>query len=178
VTRSHVLFSDDHGATWHIGGSEDEKTNQSTVVERADGSLLQNMRSYHGKHRRAVATSLDGGASWSPVHLDPALIEPVCQASILRCTWPENGAPSRILFSNPASMKRENLTVRLSYDEGSTWPKSKVLHTGPAAYSNLLMLPGGEVACLYESGDHHPYEQITFASFPVSWVESSAPSSR
>ena len=47
--RSHVLFSDDHGRTWRLGGVLDEKTNESTVVELADGRLLDNMRSY-GRH--------------------------------------------------------------------------------------------------------------------------------
>jgi sialidase-1 len=172
VTRSHVIYSDDDGATWQIGGSEDEKTNESTVAERADGSLLHNMRSYHGKHRRAVSSSIDGGASWRPVRLEDALIEPVCQASILRCTWPDAGGKSRILFSNPASTRRENLTVRLSYDEGATWPCFRVLYAGPSAYSCLVVLPKGEAACLYERGIKSPYERITFDRFPISWIES------
>ena len=113
VTRSHVIFSDDHGETWQIGGSEEDKTNESTVVELNDGSLLHNMRSYYKKNRRAVARSRDGGLSWSAVKLDEALIEPVCQASILRLSWAENGERSRILFSNPASVKRERLTFGL-----------------------------------------------------------------
>src|SRR5574337_797243 len=76
--------SDDHGKTWKTGGSAGPETNESAVVELADGSLLLNMRSYAGKHQRAVALSHDGGLTWSPVQLDPALIEPVCQASMIR----------------------------------------------------------------------------------------------
>lgn len=171
VSRAHVFFSDDHGQTWQLGGSEAEKTNESTIVERADGSLLHNMRSYHKKNRRAVATSADGGASWSPVKLDDALIEPVCQASILRGTWSDAGERSRILFSNPASTKREKLTVRVSYDEGATWPVSKVIFPGPAAYSCLVMLPEATVGCLFECGRTNSYETITLARFPLRWLE-------
>ena len=171
MTRSHVIFSDDHGATWQLGGIEDEKTNESTVVELADGSLLHNMRSYHKKNRRAVATSKDAGATWSPVKLDNALIEPVCQASILRGTWPADGTKSRILFSNPASVKRENLTVRVSYDEGATWPVSKVIYAGPAAYSGLTVLPDKSIACLFECGKKNAYETISLARFPLDWLE-------
>ena len=171
MTRSHVIFSDDHGATWQLGGIEDEKTNESTVVELADGSLLHNMRSYHKKNRRAVATSKDAGATWSPVKLDNALIEPVCQASILRGTWPADGTKSRILFSNPASVKRENLTVRVSYDEGATWPVSKVIYAGPAAYSGLTVLPDESIACLFECGKKNAYETISLARFPLDWLE-------
>ena len=172
VSRSHIIFSDDHGATWQIGGSEEDKTNESTIVERADGSLLHNMRSYHQKNRRAIATSRDGGQTWSPLKHDDALIEPVCQASILRCTWPEKESKSRILFSNPASLKRENLSVRLSYDEGETWPVSKSLWAGPAAYSCLAVLPNKLIACLYERGDKKPYEKISLTRFSSSWLES------
>ena len=171
ITRAHVIFSDDHGRSWRIGGIEEEKTNESTLVELSNGSLLHNMRSYRGQNCRAVATSHDGGMSWSAVTLDPRLIEPVCQASILRCTWPGDGEKSRILFSNPASVKREKLTVRISYDEGTTWPVHKVIHEGPAAYSCLTVLPDQSIACLLECGKKSPYEKISFVHFPVSWLE-------
>jgi len=171
VTRSHLIYSDDHGKAWRIGGIEDELTNESTIVELSDGSLLHNMRSYHKRSRRAVATSKDGGLAWSPVKLDETLIEPVCQASILRCTWPDNGGKSRILFSNPASTKREKLTVRVSYDEGTTWPVSQQIHAGPAAYSCLTILPDKSIGCLFERGEKNPYEKITLARFPLSWME-------
>jgi sialidase-1 len=129
------------------------------------------MRSYHKKNRRAVATSKDGGMTWSPLKLDDALIEPVCEGSILRCTWPDNGDKSRILFCNPASKKRENLTVRVSYDEGGTWPVSKVIFAGPSAYSCLAILPDKTIGCLFECGQTKPYETISLARFPISWLE-------
>ena len=146
----------------------------ATLVELADGSLLHNMRSYHKKNRRAVATSKDGGRTWSPVKLDDALLEPVCQASILRCTWPENGERSRILFSNPASTKREKLTVRMSYDEGVTWPIGKLVFPGPAAYSCLVMLPDKSIGCLFECGKTNSYESITLARISQDWLEQKA----
>lgn len=171
VTRSHVIFSDDHGQSWQIGGVEEEMTNESTIVEINDGSLLHNMRSYHKKNRRAVARSRDAGLTWSAVKLDDTLIEPVCQGSILRCTWPDRGERSRILFSNPASTKREKLTVRLSYDEGATWPVRREIQSGPAAYSCLTILPDKSIGCLFERGEKSPYERITLARIPVAWLE-------
>ncbi len=171
VSRSHVIFSDDHGASWQLGGSEDEKTNESTLVELADGSLLQNMRSYHGKNRRAVAVSQDGGLTWSPVKLDETLIEPICQGSMLRLTWAGDATKSRILFCNPASVKRENLTVRFSYDEGVTWPISKVIHPGPSAYSCLARLADDSIGCLYECGEKRPYERISLGRFSLQSME-------
>ncbi len=58
--------------------------------------------------------------------------------------------------------------MRLSYDEGKTWKASKLLHEGPSAYSDLAVLPQGEIACLYERGETHPYEKITLAILDLS----------
>lgn len=176
VSRSHVIYSDDHGVTWHIGGIEDKKTNESTVAELSDGSVMQNMRSYHNRNQRVVATSRDGGLSWSPIRFDETLIEPVCQGSLFRYSWPADGEKSRLLFSNPASLQREKLTVRLSYDEGQTWAASKLLHDGPAAYSCLVRLPDKSIGCLFECGEKNSYETITLARIPLGWLEEAATS--
>ena len=170
--RSHVIYSDDHGHTWKIGGIEEEMTNESTLAELSDGRLLHNMRSYHKKNRRAIAWSEDAGITWTPVRLDEALIEPVCQASLLRYSWPGPGSKSRLLFSNPASQKREKMTVRVSYDEGQTWPVLRELHAGPSAYSCLAALPDGTVVCLFERGTTNAYERIVLATFGISALES------
>lgn len=164
--RSHVIYSDDHGVTWKIGGVEDEKTNESTLVELGNGKLLQNMRSYHGKNCRAIATSEDAGLTWSPVVLETNLVDSVCQATMLRCSSGE------ILFANPASRKRENMTVRLSVDDARTWSRSRQLYAGPSAYSCLAQLPDGTILCLYERGLKSPYETICLERFPPGWVES------
>jgi len=162
--HSHVIYSDDGGATWQLGGRTPEhQVNECQVVELTDGRLLLNMRNYdRSKHRRQFAFSNDGGMTWTGQAFDSALPEPICQASI---RVHEVGAP-RVLFSNPASPdKRVNMTVRLSADNGATWPRALELHPGPSAYSDLVVLPDGRVGCLYERGDEHPYETITFARF-------------
>ena len=43
---SHVIYSDDRGRTWQLGGSAGPLTNECQVVQRTDGSLLLNMRNY------------------------------------------------------------------------------------------------------------------------------------
>lgn len=158
--RSHVIYSDDHGATWKLGGVHEDRTNESTVAELPNGQLLQNMRSYHGKNARAIATSTDGGLSWSPLTLDTNLIDAVCQASLLR-------VGDVLLFSNPASVKRENMTVKLSRDWGKTWTIAERLHAGPSAYSCLAALKDGTVLCLFERGEKSPYERISLARFQL-----------
>jgi len=160
---SHVMWSDDHGGTWTLGGTIRGGTNECQVVERADGSLLLNLRNYRTPSReRATATSGDGGATWSALSHDAALVEPVCQASIFRMP----GEASRILFSNPADRKsRTRMTVRLSRDDGATWSTLKEFGDAPAAYSCLTSLPGDAAGCLYETGAQSAYEKIVFARF-------------
>lgn len=169
--QSHVIYSDDRGKTWKLGGVVGPHCNECQVAERADGVLLLNMRSYKGAGRRLVSLSKDGGETWSEPKEDDALIEPVCQASLIRLP----GEKGELLFSNPASKKRENMTVRLSRDGGKTWPLSGVLHAGPSAYSCLVPLPGGGVGCLYERGTKGPYETIQFARFGLDWLKEEKP---
>ncbi len=159
--HSHVIYSDDRGETWKIGGSAEEKTNESAVAELKDGSLLLNMRSYHGKHRRAIQRSRDGGMTWVPLEFDDALIEPVCEASLISI------GHGRLVFANPAATTRSHLTVRLSKNDGASWSASRLLYEGPSAYSSLTKLPDGTIGLLYERGDRSPYEQITFARFDI-----------
>ena len=164
--HSHVIVSDDGGRTWTLGGSASDRTNESAVVELRDGSLMLNMRSYHGKNRRAVAISRDRGRTWSDPTMAEGLVEPVCQASLISL------GKGRLLFSNPADVKRVRMTVKLSRDDGQSWPVARVIHEGPAAYSSLAPLKDGRIGLLYERGESRAYEVITFARFDRGWLES------
>lgn len=165
--QSHVIYSDDKGETWKLGGVVGPNCNESQIAELPDGSLLLNMRSYEANKRRLIAKSTDGGLTFSKPVEDQALIEPVCQASLIRYAADE----PLLLFSNPASTKREKMTVRLSRDGGKTWPVARQLHAGPAAYSCLTVLPDKTIGCLYERGEKTPYEEISLARFPLTWLE-------
>jgi sialidase-1 len=168
--RSHVIYSDDHGQTWKLGGSTDFAMNECAVVELPDGTLMLNSRSYRGKACRGVSLSKDGGATWEPTTDDPALVESVCQASLISFDAPGSKAGDRslLVFSNPAVPKgRHHLTVRLSEDDGKTWTHSRLVCEGSSAYSSLAALPGGEIGLLYERND---YKQLTFTRFPPSWA--------
>lgn len=102
---------------------------------------------------------------------------PACQSAIVRCSAGEDGAGSSVLFSGiaegprtPPGGRRAGLTIFLSQDECETWPISRVLHAGPAAYSDLVALPDGTVLCVYEGGEEHAYESIRLARFGIDWV--------
>jgi sialidase-1 len=161
---SHLIYSDDAGATWKIGAIAEEKTNESAIAELPGGELIFNMRSYHGKHRRAVQRSSDGGRTLGPLQLDDVLIEPVCQGSLV-------SAGKRLLFSNPAATTRTHMTVRVSDDGGRTWTASRTVWEGPSAYSSLAAIKGGKVGLLYERGEANPYERIVFTSFDIGWLK-------
>lgn len=165
---SHIIYSDDHGSSWHLGGSTPEhQVNECQVVELTDGTLLLNMRNYdRSKRMRQIATSQDGGITWSGQRFDTTLVEPICQASIRRYSWPGENSKNVILFANPAHPeKRINMTVRAGFDDGLTWPLKHTLFDGPSAYSDLTVLSNGTAMCLYECGDEHPYEKIVLAKF-------------
>ena len=119
------------------------QVNECEVVEISGGRLLLNMRSYSPDERaRQVALSADGGMSWADQRPDPALIEPICQASIIAYPDDERPAGPLLLFANPASAsERVNMTLRGSADEGATWPSRIALHAGPSAYSDLAVAP-------------------------------------
>ena len=77
-----------------------------------------------------------------------------------------------MLFSNPADKdKRENITLKISYDEGKSWAKSVVLFSGPSAYSDLVRLPNENIGCLFEAGKNNPYEGIVFRAVDIKEIE-------
>jgi sialidase-1 len=161
---SHTIYSDDHGATWQLGGTTpQDQVNECTVAELSAGKLMLNMRNYdRAQKSRKISMSDDGGSTWSDISPDTVLIEPICQASLLSYSFSRK-KPAGLLFLNPADKNsRKNMTLRLSYDEGKTWAVSKVLHEGPSAYSDIAKIKGDYIGALYEAGLKSPYEGIVF----------------
>ncbi len=172
--KVYAAISDDVGKSWRYGETAPEgaagHANEVQLVELADGSVMLNARNQGGGlKQRKIALSRDGGETWSATQHDTTLIEPTCQASILR--HPGDGDPAKdvLLFSNPGTQAaRTNGVIRLSRDDGKTWPTSRVLHPGGFAYSCLASLPDGAVGCLFERDG---YKTIAFTRFTVNWVE-------
>ena len=180
-----VVFSDDHGKNWKSGGEAPGDFNESQVVELADGSLLFSRR--HAPNR-VMMISKDKGESWTQPVANPYLPDPDCEGSLIRYTRQDQGySKNRLLFSNPVSgaigagtvesdpRGRFNITVRLSYDEGKTWPVAKLIRKGPGAYSSMTVLPDGSVSILFETGETYGgyadhYGKLVFARFNVEWL--------
>ena len=168
IYRSHMIYSDDHGRTWKHGDSVGEQCGECHVIERENGDLVLNARTNQGRERRTTAVSKDGGISWSKAMVDEALYDPHCQACVIRLPSVANQSP-RWLFSHPAGPGRRDLTVRLSLDEGRSWPFAKRLRTGDSQYSCLAKLPSGSIGCLYDCWVDGNY-RLFFVRFNESWM--------
>ncbi|WP_229402150.1 exo-alpha-sialidase [Micromonospora okii] len=169
------IYSDDHGVTWRRGGSAGGNINESKAVERGTGAVVQNMR-HNGVRSRYYATSTDGSATFGPATASAALTDPLCNADELSYLRPAevgaNGAPLRTrtaLFSNNAHpTARNDLTVRLSTDDGASWPGRALVRPGGAGYSTMAVLADGTVGNLYEVGNTGG---IHFARLGLDWVK-------
>ena len=166
---SHIIYSDDGGSSWSIGGTTpQDQVNECSVAEIGKGKLILNMRNYdRTQMNRKISISNDYGESWGDIYDDKALVEPICQASILRYSFKGYGR-NDLLFINPADKnKRLNMTLRLSNDLGRTWKGEFLLHEGPSAYSDITKLRNGNVGCLFEAGKNSPYEGIVYREVDV-----------
>jgi sialidase-1 len=173
-----AVFSDDGGNNWKLGapapgccvtnadGKIDSLVNEVQMVELSDGSVMLNSRKWGGKPLRKIATSHDGGMTWSPIAEEPALRDPGCMASTFSAESLDG--KNVLIYSGPDSAKRENGTIHMSRDDGQTWPVQKVLFPGSFAYSVLTQLPNGDIGCLFETDGAN---RIVFARFPLAWLE-------
>jgi sialidase-1 len=175
--RAHAFYTDDHGETFQISEPVDVKSsNEATAAELSDGRLMQNMRLQNGSRKyRIVAVSSDGGASWDTTYIDTMLPDPVCQGSIIDMDHPGKG--HLLLFSNLDSQdERENLTVRLSYDDGASWPVARRIYAGSSAYSDLVIQQDGKAGLLFERGtdDGGKYFEegggVFYTNFDLRWL--------
>ncbi|MCY3017434.1 MAG: sialidase family protein [Planctomycetota bacterium] len=188
-----VIYSDDRGETWQRGdfiarnggqsasGDEIVNPNETTVVELSDGRVLANIRSESRRNRRLLSISADGATGWSKPEFHEQLLEPVCMGSMARL------ADGGLLFANPDNLlvkgkegkpgqnrDRRNLTIKLSRDDGKTWPVSQVVEAGPSGYSDLAVGPDGTIHCFFERGDvktnyFHP-TALSLACFGLMWL--------
>jgi sialidase-1 len=162
---SHVIYSDDSGKTWQLGGTTpQDQVNECTVAEFPDGKLILNMRNYDRTQKtRKISYSDDGGITWSDIQPVPELVEPICQASMLFVDKTKT-----LYFLNPASTdSRIRMTLKRSRDYGKTWETKNLLHPGPSAYSDITLISNNKLGCLYEAGISNPYENIIFTTVEI-----------
>ena len=160
---SHSIYSDDHGATWKLGGTTPEdQVNECSVAELPNGDLMLNMRNYARKDAqvRQVAISKDGGMTWEEQRFDTELPEPRCQAALLNI---ERKRKSLLLFTNPADGKaRKNMTLSISSDNGKTWPSKTTIYAAHSAYSDLAEMTNKKIILMHEGGSESAYDAIFY----------------
>lgn len=171
---AHGYYTDDHGKTFHLGNSVDlPGSNESMAVQLSRNRLMMNSRNQaKDVKERIVSISSDGGATWDTTYFDHQLPDAVCQGSILDVGTFKG--KNIIAFCNAAdSLERDNLTFRISFDDGHTWKKSYVIYKGNgskkagyayAAYSDIVQVGRKKTGILYEK-DH--YSSIVFTV--VNW---------
>jgi sialidase-1 len=174
IWNSHLVYSDDYGKTWDRGHIFTDHTNEAMCVELTDGrilTILRQNRENPDPHLVMLSLSDDKGLTSSPPKSCKDLPGPVCQASIVQFTNSNQFQKSRLLFSNPNSIERRiKLTIKMSYDEGKSWPVQKILYHQKSAYSDLAVLPDQTICCVIECGVRTPVKKIVFAKFDLNWL--------
>jgi len=164
---AHGFYSDDHGKTFRLTSSLTIKgSNESIATELSNGNLMMNSRNQKGDIRaRIISISSDGGQNWDTSYFDRQLPDPVNQASLL--TIGRKKGKAILAFSNAASTtRRDSLTLRISWDEGKTWPYQQLIDAAPdqtkndyTAYSDLVYIHKNSIGILYE---RKGYKEIVF----------------
>jgi len=181
-SASATIYSDDHGKTWQAGEiavpneGDFGNPNETMITTLSDGRVMLVNRNVSKTNRKLITISNDGATAWSPPVFHDQLWEPICMASIVS----HPSATGMLIFSNPHMLgldnageeipagrgKRQNLSIKLSHDDGKTWPINKTLEAGPSAYSDLAVLADGTALCLYEADN-----KIVVARFNLDWIK-------
>ena len=158
MPHAGIMYSKDHGETWHIHNPARSNTTEAQVAEVEPGVLMLNMRDNRGG-ARAVMTTSDLGQTWTEhVSHRTSLREPVCMASLIAVPAEKNAlGKDLLLFSNPDTTDgRYNTTIKVSLDGGVTWPYQLLLDEERNwGYSCLTMIDKETVGILYESSVAH-----------------------
>jgi sialidase-1 len=185
-----TIYSDDFGKSWHASEiavpctEEWINPNETVAIELNDGRVMLNVRSESKAHRRLITTSKDGATGWSTPKFDDALLEPICMGGIVRYN---HDSKSLILFSNPHNLDKEKgkaepgknrdrkkVSVKISHDEGQTWPVNKLIEDGPSMYSDIAVTQASTILCFYGRGTKPGFAGagLTLARFNLEWLTS------
>jgi len=167
-----LTYSKDGGKSWTVSALG-PKTNgaENAIVQLNEGSIMLNARSMGNSSYRTVYTTPDLGKTWieHPTN-NKLLVEPGCHGSLYKHNYTFKGqARSILLFSNPDSeKKRERMTLKVSFDEGLTWPEKHwiLLDEGRSAYSSITSIDDKTIGILYEGSQ----AQMTFQKISVSEI--------
>ena len=167
---SRIIYSDDHGKTWHMGGGvNDHRTlydgtvvdsstmsnyyaqnTESSVVQLNNGDLKLFMRGL--TEDLQVATSHDGGLTWDN-NVDRYDVPDVYVQ--MAATHTVQNGKEYILLANANGPGRKNGYIRVARVEEDgqlTWLHHHLIQEGEYAYNSLQQIGPDEYGLLYE---HH-----------------------
>lgn len=159
---SNITWSKDGGQTWTTSNPACSNTTECMAVQLSDGSVMLNMRDNRNRgnmevNGRSIAVTADLGETWTEHPTSrKALIEPTCMASVHKHRYNiDEKEQSMLLFVNPEShSKRDHITLKVSYDDGMTWPDKKHIlldeYSG-RGYSCITSIDEETIGILYES---------------------------
>ncbi|WP_347838220.1 sialidase family protein [uncultured Draconibacterium sp.] len=162
-----IFESNNHGKSWQLIETPLKPADESKIVELSDGSWMVNSR-VNKAGMRFIHRSGDEGKTWIST-ADSSLIDPGCNASLIRYNSEVDGDSTEILLFAHANHKteRKNLTVRISYDEGVSWSEGKTIYEGSAAYSSMTVLANGDIGLIFEKDD---YSDNVFVRVSLNWL--------
>jgi len=172
-----TIYSDDHGGSWKYGSSFGHKglnCGESRIAELENGDIYLNTRytnvnSKEKNNRRMVSISHNNGKDWDKVAIDENFpLSNPCDGGLITIKDKKQNKMLLLYSKNESQKGRENLVVRLSYDNGKTWPVLKVVDTGTAWYSDLAVLPDNTIALIYETGKNNP---VYCVRFNLEWLK-------
>lgn len=170
-----TMYSDDHGETWHFGAAfgENLNVNESRMAELENGDVYINARYVPTEpgvrnNHRVTAISHDGGIHWENVKVDKNFpISNHCDGGLVSLNGSSENQGLLLYSKNESTEGRENLVVRLSKDDGESWPVSKVVDEGEAWYSDMAVLPDNTILLIYETGKDSP---VYCVRFNIDWL--------
>ena len=64
------------------------------------------------------------------------------------------------------------MSVKLTYDEGETWPVTKTVEPGWSAYSDIAVTKSGTILLFYGRADKAGFagDRLTLARFNLEWL--------
>lgn len=165
-SASQVIYSDDHGLTWQRSANAITNGGEVVVAETPGGGLIASCRDngFSWSGVRTFSRSLDGGVTWGAPYTDsvspPTMPDPQCQGNIYTLSTTNDSNTNRMIHVNAAHpSSRVNLTLRISYDHGNSWPVSNQVYAAGSAYSAVTRLATGDIGVLFEKD---PYGNIEY----------------
>lgn len=149
-----TFYSKDNGETWKLGdllGTNNEIIcpNETSAVPTSDGGVYLNIR-FQG-FCRAKAYSQNGYSNWQDYAPDYNLPDPQCFGSV--AAYNDGKNPYTLIFANCATKEgRTHVTVRASFDNGKTYPISKLIDAERGGYVEVAVdNRAGLIYVLYEN---------------------------